>query len=258
MTRRHIAVILIIAAGVKMTLRASDNVDFDINGEIHDTIWDSRLFDGTPGFAGAIRWFHNPAGMPSYLNQGEVEAAVQTSFNTWQSVDDGIPETPVIPPVTFGGQTTVADAFALDGVNVIAWQAEFPGGTLAVTPCWALDLPTTTTTDAQGQTVMPVEGGSIPFPGPPGVTPRQTCPTLMALTCNRSKPTRAGSSSGFRTRRSATSLPSTRRARRCCRWPCQATRRSERWKRTTRRQFSESTREIATTVRSRRPSVDGR
>ena len=58
--------------------------------------------------------------------------------------------------VNFGGRTTVTDAFALDGVNVVAWQPEFPGGTLAVTPCWTLDAVTTTTTDTTGRTVCPL------------------------------------------------------------------------------------------------------
>lgn len=163
--------ILVVAVGLTTTIRASDNIDFDIDGQIHDVVWDSRLFDGTPGFPGAILWFHNPAGMPTNFSQASFESSVEASFNTWESVDDGVPEEPLVPVVNFGGQTSIADAFALDGVNVMAWQADFPGGTLAVTPCWGLDLPTTTTTDATGKTVMPVEGGaSIPFPGPPGVT----------------------------------------------------------------------------------------
>src|SRR5688572_29197254 len=133
-----------IAIGLATTMRASDNIDFDIDGQIHDTVWDSRLFDGTPGFPGVIRWFHNPAGMPTNLNQATFEQRLEASFDTWASVDDGLPEEPLVPVITFAGPTGVADAFALDGVNVIAWQPEFPGGTLAVTPCWALDLPTTT------------------------------------------------------------------------------------------------------------------
>jgi hypothetical protein len=163
--------IIVIGVGLTMTLRASDNIDFDIDGQIQDVVWDSRVFDGTSGFPGSIVWHHNPAGMPTNFSQASFELSVQAGFNAWQNVDDGVPEEPVVPVVNFGGQTTVGDSFALDGVNVVAWQADFPGGALAVTPCWALDLPTTTTTDATGKTVMPVEGGSsIPFPGPPGVT----------------------------------------------------------------------------------------
>jgi hypothetical protein len=165
------SLLLAVAVGLTTTMRASDNIDFDIGGRIYDTVWDSRLFDGTAGFPGAVLWFHNPAGMPSNFTHASFEAAIETSFNTWESVDDGVPEEPLVPVVNLGGQTTVTDARALDGVNAITWKADFPGGTLAITPCWALDLPTTTTTNAQGQTVMPVDGGSsIPFPGPPGVT----------------------------------------------------------------------------------------
>ena len=137
MTRRLIAsslFIFVIGVGLMMTLRASDNIDFDIDGQIQDVVWDSRVFDGTPGFPGAILWFHNSAGMPTNFTEASFESSVEAGFNTWESVDDGLPESPLVPIVNFGGQTTIADAFALDGVNVIAWQPEFPGGTLAVTP----------------------------------------------------------------------------------------------------------------------------
>ncbi len=160
-----------IAIALTTAMRASDNLDYAIGGQIRDIVWDSRLFDGTPGFPGAILWYHNPSGLPDSLSQASAEAAIQSGFDTWKSVDDGVPEEPVVPVVNFGGPTAVTDVFALDGVNVVGWQPELPGGTLAVTPCWALDVPTTTTTDAMGKTVLPVEGGgSIPFPGPPGVT----------------------------------------------------------------------------------------
>jgi hypothetical protein len=165
-------VFLAIAVGLTAAMRASDNIDYEIAGQIRDVVWDSRLFDGdTPGFPGEILWFHNPSGMPGNFTQASFEGSVQSAFNTWASVDDGVPEAPVVPVVNFGGQTAAADVFGLDGVNVVAWQADVSGGTLAVTPCWALDAPTTTTTDGNGMTVMPVDGGaSIPFPGPPGVT----------------------------------------------------------------------------------------
>ena len=164
------ALLIAIAAGFTATMRASDNLDFAINGQIVDIVWDSRLFDGTPGFPGAILWNHNPSGMPSNFTQASFESAIETSFNTWESVDNGIPEEPLVPVVNFGGQSTATDAFALDGVNLVSWKPDFPGGMLAVTPCWGLDAPTTTTTDAQGRTVLPVDNGTIPFPGPPGVT----------------------------------------------------------------------------------------
>src|SRR5688572_561588 len=160
-----------IAVGVTAVMRASDNLDYEIGGQIRDVVWDSRLFDGSPGFPGEILWFHNPSGMPGNFTQASFEGSVQSAFHTWASVDDGVAEAPVVPVVNFGGQTAAADVFGLDGVNVVAWQADVSGGTLAVTPCWALDAPTTTTTDAMGMTVLPVDGGSsIPFPGPAGVT----------------------------------------------------------------------------------------
>ncbi len=166
-----VCLLLAIAAGLTTTTRASDNLDFAINGQVVEIVWDSRLFDGTPGFPGAIVWTHNRSGIPSNLDPAAFEATIDASFNTWESVDDGVPQEPLVPVVNFGGQSAATDAFALDGVNLVAWLPDFPDGTLAVTPCWGLDLPTTTTTNAQGQTVLPVEGGaSIPFPGPAGVT----------------------------------------------------------------------------------------
>ena len=36
--------------------------------------------------------------------------SIEASFNAWESVDDGVPEEPLVPVVNFGGQTTVADA----------------------------------------------------------------------------------------------------------------------------------------------------
>lgn len=175
MTRHAQKCLLIaIAVGLTTTMRASDNLDFAINGQIYDIVWDSRLFDGTPGFPGAILWHHNPSGIPAAsatFNQASFETSIEASFNTWENVDNGVAEEPLIPVVNFGGQSSATDAFALDGVNLVAWKPDFPDGTLAVTPCWGLDAPTTTTTDAQGHTVLPVDGGaSIPFPGPPGVT----------------------------------------------------------------------------------------
>jgi VCBS repeat-containing protein len=172
MTRCAKTLLIVIAVGfAATTMRASENLDFEINGQIPDIVWDSRIFDGTPGFPGQILWHHNATGMPSNFTQASFEASIEASFNTWESVDNGIPEEPLVPIVNFGGQSTATDAFALDGVNLVTWKPDFPDGMLAITPCWGLDAPTTTTTDSQGRTVLPVEGGSsIPFPGPPGVT----------------------------------------------------------------------------------------
>ena len=77
-----------------------------------------------------------------------------------------------MPIVNFGGQTTAANAFALDGINTVAWQpGESFGGTLVVSPCWALNAPTTTISDGAGHALMPITGAPpIPFPGPVGVT----------------------------------------------------------------------------------------
>ena len=153
--------IAIAVAFAATTMRASENLDFEINGQIPDIVWDSRIFDGTPGFPGQILWHHNPAGMPSNFTQASFEASIEASFNTWESVDNGIPEEPLVPIVNFGGQSSATDAFALDGVNLVTWKPDFPDGMLAITPCWGLDAPTTTTTDAQGHTVLPVENGSL-------------------------------------------------------------------------------------------------
>jgi hypothetical protein len=175
MTRNRLllAGYLLLSVGIlfSATIGAGDNLDFEANGQIRDAFWYSRLFDGTPGYQGTIRWFHNPAGKPGSVNQAEFEARIETGFNTWEAVDDGLPEEPLVPVASFGGQTSVTDAFALDGVNAVAWKAEAPGGTLAVTPCWVLTEPTATIDNGAGQAALPVEGGgSIPFPGPIGVT----------------------------------------------------------------------------------------
>lgn len=166
-----LGLLIAVAVAFTATMRASDNLDFESGGVIYDAFWDSRLFDGTPGFPGEIRWVHNPSGMPGTFSPTSFETAVETGLNAWEAVDDGFPDEPLVPVVNFAGQTTITDAFALDGVNVVAWRAESPGGTLAVTPCWVLTAPTTTIADSAGNTVMPVDGGgTIPFPGPAGVT----------------------------------------------------------------------------------------
>src|SRR5262245_64179958 len=107
-----VGLLIAIAAGLTTTMRASDNLDFEINGQIPDIVWDSRLFDGTPGFPGAILWHHNASGMPSNFTQASFEASIEASFNTWESVDNGVPEEPIIPVVNFGGQSKATDAFA--------------------------------------------------------------------------------------------------------------------------------------------------
>src|SRR5687767_3647045 len=153
------------------TTRASDNLDVLSDGVIRDAFWDSRLFDGTPGFPGAILWHHKPTGIRAGLNATEFEARLETAFNTWDAVDAGVAP-PLVPIVNFGGQTSApGDPFALDGINMVGWQAGTSGGSLVFTACWVLTEPTTTIVDAAGNSVMPVENGpQIPFPGPAGVT----------------------------------------------------------------------------------------
>ena len=112
-----VCLLLAVAAGLTTTTRASDNLDFAINGQVVEIVWDSRLFDGTPGFPGAIVWSHNRSGIPSNLDPAAFEATIDASFNTWESVDNGVPEEPLVPVVNFAGQSTATDAFALDGVS---------------------------------------------------------------------------------------------------------------------------------------------
>jgi len=139
------AVLLTVGLLFTGTIRAGDNLDVASNGVIHDSFWDSRLFDGTPGFAGSILWFHNPAGMPTDVNQVAFEERIENAFNAWDAVDAGIPGVPLVPIINFGGQTSATDPLALDGVNTVAWQpGDGLGGMLVVTPCWALTEPTTT------------------------------------------------------------------------------------------------------------------
>ena len=166
------ALVAAIGGWFSTAIRAGDNLDFESGGLIHDIFWDSRLFDGTPGFPSAILWFHNPAGMPAGLNQAAFEARVENAFNAWDAVDAAIPGALLVPIVNFGGQTSATNPLALDGVNTVAWEpGDGLGGGLVVTPCWALTEPTTTISDGAGHALMPVDGGTpIPFPGPAGVT----------------------------------------------------------------------------------------
>ena len=78
-----VCLLTVIAVGFTKTLRASDNLDFAINGQIYDIVWDSRLFDGTPGFPGAILWHHNPSGIPAAsatFNQASFETSIEAIF----------------------------------------------------------------------------------------------------------------------------------------------------------------------------------
>ena len=126
---------MLIAGGVWFTgtTRASDNLDFLSAGAIRDTFWDSRLFDGTPGFPGAILWYHNPTGKPSGLSQTDFEARLETAFNTWDAVDTGVAGPPLVPIVNFGGSNVGdSDPVALDGINMVGWAPGGFGGSLVL------------------------------------------------------------------------------------------------------------------------------
>src|SRR5262245_58382539 len=111
------AALLTICVSFNSTIRAGDNLDAASGGVIHDIFWDSRMFDGTPGFPGAILWHHNRTGIASGLSATAFEARLENAFNTWDAVDTSILGAPLVPIVNFGGQTTATDAFALDGIN---------------------------------------------------------------------------------------------------------------------------------------------
>ena len=160
-----------------VSLVAGDNVDgfSDVDNTIFDRYWDSRLFDGTIGYDGFIKWLHNPAGMPAGLAQADFEAEIEAAFNNWDAVDDTSPENPLVPIVNLAGPATATDAFALDGENAVVWKAGEAFGNLVITPCWFLTEPTTTIDDGAGNTLLPLQAAppdipqNIPFPGPPGV-----------------------------------------------------------------------------------------
>ena len=97
------AVLVAVCAWFPGTMRAGDNLDHVIGSNIRDIFWDSRLFDGTPGFPGAILWYHNATGMPGNMNRTEFEARVEAAFNTWDAVDAGIAGPPLVPIVNLGG-----------------------------------------------------------------------------------------------------------------------------------------------------------
>ena len=158
-----------------VVLEAGDNLDAPGNNVIYDLFWDPRIFGDGVDYPGFISWFHNPAGMPGALDQGAFEAAIEASFNTWEAVDDGLPQEPLVPVVNLIGETTASavapDGAALDGINAVIWVAGSPGGVLATAPCYRLTAPTMTENDGAGNTVMNFAGGpTIPFPGPIGVT----------------------------------------------------------------------------------------
>ncbi len=150
-------------------LTASDNLDMraSVGGPIWDLRWDPRLFAG----GGLIEWFHNPANIPGSVNQGDFETEIEASFNNWEAVG-ALPGAPDVPAVNMGSPATAVDQTALDGINVVGWHngtLSGAGGFLARAPCYFLTADTTTFND-NGETRLPTTTGSIPFPGPPGVT----------------------------------------------------------------------------------------
>jgi len=71
-------------------LRGGDNIEGTTNGNanIIDVRWDRRVYDGTPGWDGFVKWHHNPSGIPMGPNppavdQTNFQNAVQAAFNTW-------------------------------------------------------------------------------------------------------------------------------------------------------------------------------
>lgn len=183
--QKNILGLLLTAVAILMlglTLRpavlvAGDNLDSPdaVLEQIYDLYWDARVYSGLSTYPDSIPWFHDSTGMPGGLDQGAFETAVETSFNTWEAVDDGLVQEPLVPRMSFGGATSALSPppspTAFDGINVVSWIADGPSGLLAVAPCYKLSAPTTTALDTEGNTVMNFSGGvSIPFPGPPGVT----------------------------------------------------------------------------------------
>ncbi len=171
------SILLFVLAWRPAALEAGDNLDSpdSVLEQIYDLYWDARVYSGLSTYPDSIKWFHDPTGMPGSLNQVSFESTVEASFDTWEAVDDGLSEEPLVPRVSFGGATTtlspVPSPTALDGINVVSWIADGPSGLLAVTPCYKLSAPTTTELDGSGNTVMNFSGGvSMPFPGPAGVT----------------------------------------------------------------------------------------
>ena len=158
-----------VGAFTSANLNAGDNLDMQPveGGQIYDLRWDPRLFDPS----GFIEWFHNPSGIPVGVSPGAFETEIETAFNNWEAVGS-LPGSPVVPVVNKGSTTTTANQMVLDGINAVAWvQVDFFGGFLARAPCYFLTAPTTTI-DQGGETRLPIDGmgGTIPFPGAPGVT----------------------------------------------------------------------------------------
>lgn len=148
-------------------LNAGDNLDMQSSeaGPIWDLRWDPRLFAG----GGFIEWFHNTANKPVLVNQAAFETEVEAAFDNWEAVG-AVTGAPTVPELKIGSGTTSADPTALDGIYTVGWVPVDFGGFLARAPCYFLTADTATI-DVGGETRLPiVGGGTIPFPGSPGVT----------------------------------------------------------------------------------------
>ena len=119
---------------------------------------------------GFIEWFHNPSGKPNGVNQGAFETEIEAAFNNWEAVGS-LTGAPAVPIVNKGPTTTGVDPTALDGINTVGWVAVDFLGFLARAPCYYLTADTMTISQGN-QTKLPIDdmGGTIPFPGDPGVT----------------------------------------------------------------------------------------
>ena len=204
-------------------MRAGENLDFASGGQIRDTFWDSRLFDGTPGFPGAILWFHNPAGMPSDVTQAAFEARIEASFQRvgscrrWHS--RGATRTGCQLRRSNGGGRPVrarrfqCDRVAARGCQAAPWPRHPAGSSLHPPPrlsmaqetrsCLCLAVRPSRFQDLPVSPIRPAPrsiagcGSIASMRGRPRIYPAQA-----ASMSNRSRRTRRGTSSGFPTRRS--------------------------------------------------------
>ncbi|MFN3325433.1 MAG: hypothetical protein ACK5AZ_18210 [Bryobacteraceae bacterium] len=148
-----------------------ENANDDNPAEIFDIRWDRRLYDGTAGFAGRIPWRYNPAGAPGGFDPSAIAAMVDDAFRSWELVDDGLDQRPLLPRWQYGGLTD-AGYQTFDGINTVSWDSDPPHPTaFGGASVFYLTAPATTRQHQAGHTVLDLAGlGTIPFYGPPGVT----------------------------------------------------------------------------------------
>lgn len=165
---------LVLTVVAPFQARAGDNIEGTAGLlAVIDRFWDRRFYSGAAGFDGSVKWSLNPAGLPAGIAKQDFIDAIQAGFDTWASIDDSLGGTPLVPIVTYAGESVAAEVGAVDGVNLVRFAGvDGPGGTLAIAPCtWLTSA--ATTINSGGQTVLPVRPGvTIPFPGPPGVNYR--------------------------------------------------------------------------------------